>query len=590
MDLKCSYSGCPKEVFWQCTCLEKFTFCDAHARDHSKVKKCFEENIRNKYIDSLAKQYKNALCLIESDYIKLAQEMIAEVNGCFIDNLCYLNRKKKEVNDLILNEQIDQAETIVNWSNTLNIMQRERKSYYLSLRKLLCIDNSFIKIVTDTEKLEDDLKKIRKDFEESLNKINGLEKELKNSQKISEEFELKYEHEKNKLNQEKKYFEEQIVMLRKGIEELDKKSSPEVKEDAKDEDMPSNMRDTSDLAIKIDKHIKTLCYGDMTNSVDALVAIKDIVLNKLEEHKELLKKKANNLVDALTKVIIKTFDKPAADIPFRFAKYMLTVVNKVCCTKIIMSELNEITLFALIEQILTCSLIDNLEQAGEKAEGELILKNINETMLRILEHCHPTRTFIILIRLLTKYKSGASLQKMPGLIIRCLLKLTKIMSELIHQIELDKLLLVMHEYLSGYGIDDIDGNRAIKFILTELVNLQGPTIWISYEEIRKHSVPDVHMEKWITEILNSSIHGQNALISPRSKPIDIISDIFSIIKHDYTKGFTQLMEHFGANLTVDYTSYISTLPIELQQKVREDLEASKVSNQMMTKIKANSEF
>ncbi|OMJ81605.1 hypothetical protein SteCoe_17877 [Stentor coeruleus] len=239
-----------------------------------------------------------------------------------------------------------------------------------------------------------------------------------------------------------------------------------------------------------------------------------------------------------------------------------------------MRELNETSLFSLVEQILTRLLIENLEKVGGNGEGELMLKTLNGTMLRVLEHCRPTRTFIVLIRLLTKYKSGASLQKMTGLIIRCLLKLTKIMSGLIHQIEIDKLLLVMHEYLSGYklaGIDDL-GSKTIKTILTEVVKLQGPTIWTSYEEIRKHSVPDVHMEKWITAILNSSTHGPSTLISPRSKPIDIISDIFSIIKHDYTKGFTQLMEHFTANPTVDYTSYISTLPIELQQKVREDLE------------------
>ncbi|OMJ65537.1 hypothetical protein SteCoe_38042 [Stentor coeruleus] len=584
MDLKCSYSGCHKEVVWQCTCLEKFIFCEVHVRNHSRIKKCLAENIRNIYIDSLAKQYQNALSHVESDYIKLAQEMIAEVNSCLRENICFLKKRKKEVNDLILNEHIDQAETIVNWSNTLNILQRERKSYYLSLRELLCIDNSFIKTVTDTEKLEDDLKKIRKDFEESLNKINSLENELKNSyklnQKISKEFELEYEFEKNKLNQEKKYLEEQNSMFRKDLEELKKKLSLEVKVDAKDEDMPSNMIEASDLAIKIDKCIESLCYGDMTNRVDALKLINDLIINNFEEYKKEFQKKANNLADALTKVIIITFDKPVVEIPLRFAKYLLNVVNNVCFKKTIMRELNETSLFSLAEQILIRLLTDNLEKVGEKGEGEILQKTLNGTALRVLEFSHPTRIFIVLIRLMAKYKNDASLQKMTGLIINCLLKLTKIMNGLIHQIEIDKLLLVMHEYLSGCKFDGIDdrGSKAIKAILTEVVKLQGPTIWTSYEEIRKHSVPDVHMEKWITEILNSSTHGPSALISPRSKPINIISNIFSIIKHDYTKGFTRLMEHFTANPTVDYTSYISTLPIELQQKVREDLEVNKVSN------------
>jgi cytoskeleton-associated protein 5 len=328
---------------------------------------------------------------------------------------------------------------------------------------------------------------------------------------------------------------------------------------------------TSDL----DRHIETLRNGDMSSRVDALVAINDIVLNNLETHKEELQKKANQLSDALTKVIIITFDKPINEIPLRFAKYFLNVVHKVCCTKIIMRELNETSLFALAEQILIRLLIEELEKLGEKGEGELMLRTLNGTMLRILEHCRPTRIFLVLIRLLTKHKSGASLQKMTGLIIRCLLKLTRIMASLINQIEIDKLLLAMHEYLvqSKLSSSDDAGSKTIKTILTEVVKLQGPAVWQAYEEIKKHPVPDVQIEKWINAMISSSSYTVNNVVSPKNQLTDpVLSEIFSVVRQDYNTGLNQLRNHLEKNPNADIKYFLSTLPEETQKKINEDLE------------------
>ncbi|OMJ65256.1 hypothetical protein SteCoe_38682 [Stentor coeruleus] len=184
MDFKCSVSRCLEDVAWQCNCPEKFKFCLTHSKElmsHSRLKKCLAGNIKDKYLELLAKQYKNALNHVESDCIKLTQEMICEIYNCLKDNCNYLKKKKNEINNLILSEQKNKAETIANWANTLSILQRGKNQYCLSVRKLLGIDNSNIKIVIDWEKLEEELNTLRKNFEESCKKINGLEKELKNS-------------------------------------------------------------------------------------------------------------------------------------------------------------------------------------------------------------------------------------------------------------------------------------------------------------------------------------------------------------------------------------------------------------------------
>ena len=53
-------------------------------------------------------------------------------------------------------------------------------------------------------------------------------------------------------------------------------------------------------------------------------------------------------------------------------------------------------------------LIENLDKIGKEKEGELIMKNLNASMLRMLENCNHTHIFVVLFSLLIKYKDDAS--------------------------------------------------------------------------------------------------------------------------------------------------------------------------------------
>lgn len=86
--------------------------------------------------------------------------------------------------------------------------------------------------------------------------------------------------------------------------------------------------------------------------------------------------------------------------------------------------------------MLTRLLIENLDKIGENKEGELILKNLNSSMLRMLENCNLSYIFCVLFRLLREYKDDTSMPKLAGLIIKCLLKLSKIMDKLIDKLDL----------------------------------------------------------------------------------------------------------------------------------------------------------
>jgi hypothetical protein len=64
-------------------------------------------------------------------------------------------------------------------------------------------------------------------------------------------------------------------------------------------------------------------------------------------------------------VLVDIFERPLADIPLRFAKYFVTIVNKTVQLKVIMIEVSEQIIYDLAEQLLTRLLIENLDKLGD---------------------------------------------------------------------------------------------------------------------------------------------------------------------------------------------------------------------------------
>jgi len=58
-------------------------------------------------------------------------------------------------------------------------------------------------------------------------------------------------------------------------------------------------------------------------------------------------------------------------------------------------------------------------------------------MLRLLENCDHTYIFCVLFDLLNKYRNCQSMPKLPGLIIKCLLKLSKIIEKIVDELQMD---------------------------------------------------------------------------------------------------------------------------------------------------------
>lgn len=90
---------------------------------------------------------------------------------------------------------------------------------------------------------------------------------------------------------------------------------------------------------------------------------------------------------------------------------------------------------------------------GDRNEGLTMINNLNATMLKILENSNHTSIFQVLIKLLDKYTNHDDdkiIKKINTLIVRCILKMTKVMSSVINKIDISKILLEMHNFYKNH--------------------------------------------------------------------------------------------------------------------------------------------
>jgi cytoskeleton-associated protein 5 len=96
---------------------------------------------------------------------------------------------------------------------------------------------------------------------------------------------------------------------------------------------------------------------------------------------------------------------------------------------------------------LTRLLINGLDKLGEQSEGEMISKNLNSSILRILETCNHTYIFCVLIDLMRKSRDYQQMPKLPTIVLKCLLKVSKIIEKLIDKLDMEKIFMSIHEYM-----------------------------------------------------------------------------------------------------------------------------------------------
>ena len=210
----------------------------------------------------------------------------------------------------------------------------------------------------------------------------------------------------------------------------------------------------------VNKYIETLedaleiiKNGEISKRVDALMYLNEKIISNSEEEKESLILDCNKIIDSFSEVLDEIFSNTPKDIPIRFAKYFMTVVSKICANELFVTSVSEDYFSKFAEQLLTKLLYDGLEKLGENNEGDYLVKALNSTMLKILEYYDRTKVFAVLINLFKRYRNDPPIipniqaNKLPSLIVKCILKTTKTIETSIDSLDGSQIIIALHEYL-----------------------------------------------------------------------------------------------------------------------------------------------
>ncbi|XWS20791.1 hypothetical protein CRYUN_Cryun31cG0132900 [Craigia yunnanensis] len=206
-----------------------------------------------------------------------------------------------------------------------------------------------------------------------------------------------------------------------------------------------------------------------------------------------LVKDADRLVSCLANKVAKTFDFTLTGASARSCKYVLNTLMQTFQNKRLAYAVKENTLDNLITELLLW-LLD--ERVPHMDDGSQLLKALNVLMLKILDNADRTSSFVVLINLLhpldpsrwpspaTNETFAARNQKFSDLVVKCLIKLTKVLQSTIYDVDLDRILQSIHVYLQALGMEEIRRRagaddkplRMVKTVLHELVKLRGAAI------------------------------------------------------------------------------------------------------------------
>ncbi|OMJ74968.1 hypothetical protein SteCoe_25995 [Stentor coeruleus] len=226
MNNTCRHPNCSEEGLCECSCEGNLRFCDSHIRKHSIENYCLTKSLRVNYQVAQARLNNNALDRLSSECVLLSQSLINEILYHLQESLNVLQDKKSQINELIFNDQKEEAERISMWANPISIIDKDKSLFSLYIRKLL----SFNEDPITEQTLEDELK--RKKFESACEKTEEVKNELKmvkiaykekkiqikNTKKVIPESDLSLKESNNSLKNETKYYEELKIILAKDIE------------------------------------------------------------------------------------------------------------------------------------------------------------------------------------------------------------------------------------------------------------------------------------------------------------------------------------------------------------------------------------
>ncbi|URD81256.1 CLASP N terminal [Musa troglodytarum] len=253
--------------------------------------------------------------------------------------------------------------------------------------------------------------------------------------------------------------------------------------------VPTAIRENVVYADSDERHISARQFATAHGPTDWLEALDIITMGSPEQSVEGMKVICHELTQVTGDPDSGAIEDIAKDAD-RLVSCLATMTFQL---KKLAHAVKEKTLDNLITELLLW-LLD--ERVPLMDDGSQLLKALNVLMLKILDNAERTSSFVVLINLLkpldsSRWPSPVSSealitrnQKFSDLVVKCLIKLTKVLQSTIYEVDLDRVLQSIHVYLQELGMEEIRRRagaddkplRMVKTVLHELVKLRGTAI------------------------------------------------------------------------------------------------------------------
>jgi len=202
-------------------------------------------------------------------------------------------------------------------------------------------------------------------------------------------------------------------------------------------------------------------------------------------------------------------------ISIKMARYATGFLLKCFQNKDLINNISYKVLSELSIDLLNYLLI---EEFNNIQDGIIIFKTINSSMLRLIENCDKNDMLLILLEIM-KINIDIGNKKMKSLSLRCLMKSTENLKDVINELNLNQILTQLHLIIVSYDIIypnlsniSSDDQYILKFFQTfigNIVYLKGEEeiLEIYNNSIKKNSqLEDKYIIHWIKNYLEKIKH------------------------------------------------------------------------------------
>lgn len=282
---------------------------------------------------------------------------------------------------------------------------------------------------------------------------------------------------------------------------------------------PSPMH-SSNLTKKmiLQNNLEVLNWSSIPGKIDALLNICNFLSEETNEYRRVIEEEATNIAKTISALFRPESTDNNQPVPEEFINYLVKISLKIFRNKFFLDNIAYDVLMELVENILHRLLIEDAAKTENKPQpnpsenhnklgNDSPIKNLNSLMLKILETCSPNIIFQILFDLLIKHRRACVFSKFIALVIKCILKLTKVMEALLVNLDLNKLFLKFHLYVCECFNDNVKNNddlgvKTIKTIINEIINIKGASVMDYYHIISTHEKQDKYIYRFLFGFFN----------------------------------------------------------------------------------------